>query len=82
MKDGVWKLTKLTMTQLGPKEKIMDIVLFVMALLMVVSFFVTAIASVSFIVFIVMLAQEAFRKRRTRSLVVSDFVTAERRLAV
>lgn len=60
----------------------MDIILFVMAILMVVCMFVTAIASVSFIVFMVMLVQEFFRKRKIRSLVLSDFVTAEKRLAV
>ena len=60
----------------------MDIILFVMALLMVVCFFVTAVASVSFIVFMVMLVQKFLRKRRIRSLIVSDFITAEKRLAV
>ncbi len=60
----------------------MDIILFIMALFIVVSIFVTAVASVSFIVFMVMFVQEFFRKKKIRSLVVSDFVTAEKRLAV
>jgi len=60
----------------------MDIVLFIMALLIVVCMFVTAIASIGFIIFLSVLLQEVFRKRKMRSLVVSDFVTAEKRLAV
>jgi len=60
----------------------MDILLFIMALFIVVCIFVTAIASVSFIVFMAMLVQEFFCKRKIRSLIVSDFVTAEKRLAV
>lgn len=60
----------------------MDILLFAVSVFIVLCITVTAIASVAVIAFVVMFLQEHLNKPKIRSLIMSDFVSKESRLAV
>jgi hypothetical protein len=60
----------------------MDILLFAVALIISFSVIATSLASVGFLAFLFLLAKERFQKTKVRSLVLSDFISAQSRLSV